>query len=120
MSVFLSALESCSVLCQNICDGLVCFIVNLSNISLVTADPDGRAVQGVRLRQLACWDCGLELRRRHRCFSFVSVVFCEVSATGRSLDRRSHTDCGVSECDIETSNIRRLRPTRFVEPLKNI
>jgi len=27
----------------------------------------------------------------------------EVSATGRSLIRRSPTDCGVSECDLETS-----------------
>ena len=37
--------------------------------------------------------------------SVVSVVCCqvEVYATGRSLVQRSPTDCGVSECDLETS-----------------
>jgi hypothetical protein len=35
----------------------------------------------------------------------VSVVCCqvEVSATGWSLVQRSPTECGVSECDRETS-----------------
>jgi hypothetical protein len=35
----------------------------------------------------------------------VSVVFCqiEVSATGLSLVQRSPTECGVSECDRDTS-----------------
>jgi hypothetical protein len=28
----------------------------------------------VDLRRLACWDCGLESRRRHGCFSLVSVL----------------------------------------------
>jgi hypothetical protein len=39
----------------------------------------------------------------------VSVVCCqvEVSATGRSLAQRSPTECGVSECDRGTSNMRR-------------
>ena len=39
------------------------------------------------------------------CLSVVSVVCCqvEVSATGRSLAQRNPTDCGVSECDLETS-----------------
>jgi hypothetical protein len=33
--------------------------------------------------------------------SLVSIVCCqvEISATGRSLDQKSSTDCGVSECD---------------------
>jgi hypothetical protein len=53
----------------------------------------------VILRPLACWDCGLESRRWHGCLSVVSVVCCqvEVSATGRSLVQRSHTECSVSE-----------------------
>jgi hypothetical protein len=44
----------------------------------------GCAVQGVGLRQLACWDCGFESHREHGCLSVVSVVYCqvEVSATG--------------------------------------
>ena len=47
----------------------------------------------------------------------VSVVCCqvEVCATGRSLVQRSPTECGVSECDLETSTMSWLRPTRAVE-----
>jgi hypothetical protein len=43
----------------------------------------------------------------------VSVVCCqvEVSASGLSLVQRSPTDCGVSECDRESSTMRRLWPT---------
>jgi hypothetical protein len=42
---------------------------------------------------------------RTDCLSLVSVVCCQVqgSATGRSLVQRSPTECGVSECDLETS-----------------
>ena len=52
--------------------------------------------------------------------SLVIVVFCqvEVCATGRSLVQRSPTDCGVSECDLGTSKIRKPRPARAVEPSK--
>jgi hypothetical protein len=41
--------------------------------------------------------------------SVVSVVCCEVevSATDRSLVQRSPTVCGVSECDLEASIMRR-------------
>jgi hypothetical protein len=41
---------------------------------------------------------GSKSRRGHGCSSVVSVVCgqVEVSATGRSLVRRSPTDCGVS------------------------
>jgi len=38
----------------------------------------------------------------------------EVSATGRSLVQRSPTECDVSEYDIETSTMRRPRPTMAV------
>jgi hypothetical protein len=49
-------------------------------------------------------------------------VYCqaEVSATGPSLVQRSLTECGVSECDVETSTMRRPMPTRAVEPWKKI
>jgi hypothetical protein len=52
--------------------------------------------------------------------SHVNVVCCQVdvSATGRSLVQRSHTECGVSGCYLETSTVRRSRPTRAVEPRK--
>jgi hypothetical protein len=43
----------------------------------------------------------------------------EVSATGRSLIQRGPTECGVSDLDLRTATLRRLRPTRAVEPLNN-
>jgi len=48
------------------------------------ADLSGRAVYGVGLRPLACWDCGFESREGHGCLSVVSVVCCqtEVCASG--------------------------------------
>ena len=51
------------------------------------------------------------------CF-FVSVVYGQVvvSASGSSLLQRSPTECGMSECDLETSTMKRPRPTRSVEP----
>ena len=50
------------------------------------------------LRPLACWDCEFEFHRGHGCLSVVSGVCCQVeaSATSRSLDWRSPTDCGES------------------------
>jgi len=52
--------------------------------SFIVADPSGRAVSGVGLRPLACWNFGFESRQRHGCLSLVSVVYCqvEVSASG--------------------------------------
>jgi len=75
----------------------------------------------VGLRPLFCWDCGFETRRGHGSLSLLSVVCCQVgvSATNRSLVQKSSTDCGVSECDLETSTMRRPRPIRAVEPWKN-
>ena len=37
------------------------------------------------------------------------VMSVEVSASGRSLVQRGHTECGVSECDLETT-VRRPGP----------
>jgi hypothetical protein len=50
--------------------------------------------------------------------SGVGCCQVEVSATSRSLVQRSPTECGVSECDLETSTIRMPRLTRAVEPWK--
>ena len=49
----------------------------------------------------------------HGCLSLVSVVFCqvEVSASGWSLVHSTPTEYGVSECDHESSIIRRPWPT---------
>ena len=68
----------------------------------------------VRLLALWVW-ISSELRRG--CLSVVSVV-CrqeEVPATGRSLDQRSSTDCGVSECNLETATMRRPSLIRVAE-----
>ena len=75
---------------------------------------------GLGLRPFAWWDWGFESRRRHGCLSLVSVVCChvEVSTSGGSFVQRSPTECGVSECDLETSKVRRPRPTRAVEQWK--
>jgi hypothetical protein len=37
--------------------------------------------------------------------------------TGPSLVQKSPVECGVSECDLETSTTRKPRPTRAVEQL---
>ena len=44
----------------------------------MTADQSGRAVQGVGLRPLACWNCGFESQRGHGCLSLVNVVCCQI------------------------------------------
>jgi hypothetical protein len=70
---------------------------------MLSVEPSGRAVWGVGLGPLACWDYGFESRRRNGCLSLVSVVFwqVEVSVLGWSLIQRSPTKYGVSECDRE-------------------
>ena len=47
-----------------------------------------------------------------------SCVKLEVSALGGSLVQKDLTDCGVSECDLETSTIGKRRPIGAVEPWK--
>jgi hypothetical protein len=73
------------------------------------------AALSLSLQLLACWDCGFEYRQGHGCLSLVSVVCCqvEVSATGQSLDQKSPTECGVSECHRGTSTMRRPRSSKF-------
>ena len=48
----------------------------------------------------------------------LSVVGEDVSATGRSLVQRSPTECGVSECDLEISTMRRSRLTGGCRTMK--
>jgi hypothetical protein len=45
-------------------------------IKKIWAGPSGHVVIGLGLRPLACWDCGIESHRSHRCSSVVSVVCC--------------------------------------------
>jgi len=68
------------------------------------------------------WVCGRSLAEimvsnpagGQGCLSLVSVVRCQaqVSASAWSLVQRSLTECGVSECNLEASIIRRPWPTR--------
>jgi len=54
-----------------------------TGVNALSASPSYRAVSGVGLGQLACWDCGFESHREHGCLSVVSFVCyqLEVSAT---------------------------------------
>ena len=44
----------------------------------------------------------------------------DVSVTGRSLVERNPTECGVSECDLENSTMRRSRPNRGCRTIKKM
>ena len=70
--------------------------------------PLGRAIYDVGLRPLACWDHGFESRQGYGFLTVVCVLCCRVEycATGWSP-----VQCGVSEYDLETSTMRRVRPT---------
>ena len=74
------------------------------------------------LRRLDYWDCGFEFRRGHGCLSVVNVVCYQVEAyvSGWSLVQRSPTECGVSECDRETSTVRRPCLTRDYCAIKKL
>ena len=52
----------------------------------------------------------------------MSVVCCqaEFSGSGRSLVQRSPTECGVSECNRETSTMRRSWPIKSCCAVKNL
>ena len=76
--------------------------------------PSNRAVQaGICGRLLAGFAGSIPPPPGHGCLCLVSVVCrqVEVSATGRSLDQRSHTECGVSGCDREVLIMTRPWPT---------
>jgi len=57
----------------------------------------GRSVSAVRLRPVACWDCGFESRREYGCLSVASVVL-----TGTEISETGRPQCGVFECDRES------------------
>jgi hypothetical protein len=76
----------------------------------------------VGLRPLAGWDCGFESTCGHGCLSLLTVVYFQVEAPvkGRSLVQRSPAVGGVSECDLETSTLKRPRCNGAVVPYKII
>jgi hypothetical protein len=74
--------------------------------NLMNADPDGRAVKGVGLRALACWDCVFE-SRQGRVYIFLVVVLCVVR--WRSVRRADHLSRGVLPSVVCLSVISKLR-----------
>ena len=78
---------------------------------LCTVGSRSQRLRGLRRGSASALLLGLRVRipLEDECFSVVSVVCCqvEVSASGWSLVQRRHTDCGVSECDRESSIWRR-------------
>jgi hypothetical protein len=78
--------------------------------------------RGLRSRSAAAllWGLWFRIPPGHGCLSLVIVVCCqtEVCATGRSLVQRSSNKFGVTEVDLETSTMRRLRTISGVETQK--
>ena len=60
------------------------------------------------LRPFASWYCWFESRQGHSCLSLLSVVCRHVKFSGSEwwLVQSSSTECGMSECDRETSTTR--------------
>ena len=92
------------------------------NFKYVTFTRNNRSqcLRGLRHWSAAALLLGLRVRippEAWMCVTFECWVCCqvEVSTTGRSLVRRSPTVCGMSEIDLETSEMRRYRPTRAVK-----
>jgi len=87
----------------------------INNMSI--ADPSSRPIK----RRGSATTCFLGLWVRispGTWMSFSCGCLCclvEVSAKGWSLVQRSPTKCGVSEFDLETSTMKRPRPTRAVQ-----
>ena len=83
--------------------------MNLPKVHLVKSGPSSHAGSGLGLQPFACWDCVFESRRGHGCLSPVNVASChvDISTTDRLLVQRSPIECGVFECRLEPSVVRR-------------
>ena len=57
---------------------------------VIYADPTGREDEGVSLRPVACWDCGIESLLGHECLLWVLCVVRQ-----KSLCRADHSSRGV-------------------------
>jgi len=96
------------------CSALVCIetrsTVQTGSATLITnilITKCGRALQGVGLRPLACWNCGIESHGGMEvCFGCCVLSRRVASATGRSLLQRSPAQCVVFQCESEASVIR--------------
>ena len=71
---------------------------------------------GLRRGSPAARLLGFRFRIPPGSWMYASCKCCVLSATGRSHAQRIPNECGVSECDLETSTMRRTRSTRAVKP----
>jgi len=112
----------------------ICWLAIVSYGVLLYVDPVTSAVDGRRLlniankgyadpgglRRVSAAACllGLRVRIRPRAWMSVSFRCCVLSnrdsVKGLSFVQRSPTMCGVFDCDLETSTVRRPWPTRAV------
>jgi hypothetical protein len=69
--------------------------------------PSGRAVEDMVLRPLACWDCGFKSCWGHGYLSLVSVMLSGKGLCVGSITRPEVSYRALSECDLETSKMRR-------------
>ena len=82
------------------------------------ADPGGRAVWGVGLQSLDCWNHGFESRWGHECWSLAFVVCCVGSGIlDEPITRsgESYWEC-VSVCDLGNSQWSGLGPIWGIAP----
>jgi hypothetical protein len=91
-------------------------LIPCSNVYI--AYPGGRAVKGVSLRPLDCWDRGFGSYRGYGCSSVVFVGFCVGSGLCDELITRCQESYRLCVCpivsDLETSRMSltsRMRPT---------
>jgi hypothetical protein len=85
---------------------------HLFTLTILGADPLGRAVYGEGLQPLACWECEFESRRRRGCVSYECCVLSGRGLCVRLIIRPQQSYwvwCG--ECDNEAS-MRKPWPTR--------
>jgi len=79
--------------------------IDIYKLQLCIVGLSGRAVYGVGLRPLACWDCGFESHLRHR---YVCCECCVLSGRGLcdeliTRPEESYRLWCVVVCDLETS-----------------
>ena len=88
---------------KSACLSILYFYLRIIKIS---AGPGGRAVWGVGLRPVACWDCGFESHRmtlRYECCVLSVRDLCDALIT---RPEESYRLWCVVVCDLETSRMR--------------
>ena len=94
----------------------------MANVTWPLADPGGRAVYGVGLRLLHCWDRGIESGLRHGGSSLGFVACCVDGGLCDELITRSQEPYQMCvrllACDLATSQRGGLGPICAVAPQK--